>query len=420
MTGIWRIFRYEIVRQAKRRSYQFITFGVPIIAIAIFFGLRAYSDARQAEAEQSGQPQTPQIAEDSPLRDVLPLGYVDESGLLKPSTYTNLVAFESQEAAQQAVADGVISAYYVVESDYLSTGDVRMVVNRPGLDNLDSGALRMLIIDSLKEKLPDAIDPRVIMVLQARQFGVENHTLSDAGEVQVKNDDAAMGLVYVFVLVLLLSTFTTSGYLMQSVVEEKENRMVEVLLSSIRPRDLLFGKYFALSVLGLLQMVAWGAALLFILSQLGQLDPNLIGLGVTPNQVAVMAIYYVLGFLLFGAAYAAIGALVTNMREGPQYVTMITLPAVLPVYAMPAVAAAPNSALAVALSIFPITAPIGMVMRAALVEVPFIELAISITLLSLTVIGFIWLAARFFRVNVLLSGQMPKARDLLRLVRERV
>lgn len=420
MTGILRIFRYEIVRQAKKKSYLFITFGVPVIAIAIFFALQAISASRQSEAAASEQPQAPVIAEDSPLRDVLPMGYVDESGLLKPSPFTNLLQFESEDAAQQAVADGVISAYYVVGPDYLSTGDVRMIVTRPGFSNLDDNSLRMLIIDSLMGKLPGAVDPKVISMLQTSKYGVENHTLSDAGEVQVKNEDAAMGLVYVFVLVLMLSTFTTSGYLMQSVVEEKENRMVEVLLSSVRPRDLLFGKYFALSVLGLLQMLAWGGALLFILSQLGQLDPSLIGLGVTPNQVVVMAIYYVLGFLLFGAAYAAIGALVTNMREGPQYVTMITLPAVLPIYAMPAVAAAPNSALAVALSVFPITAPIGMVMRAALVEVPIIELAISVMLLSLTVIGFIWLAARFFRVNVLLSGQMPKARDLLRLVRERV
>lgn len=420
MTGIWRIFRYELIRHIQKRGYLLITFGVPVLAIAIFFGLRAISDARQAEAAQSGQPAAPIISEDSPLQDVLPMGYVDESGLLKPSTFTNLLQFEDEAAAQQAVEDGVIGAYYVVAEDYLTTGDIRMVVNRPGFDNLDSGALRMLIVDSLLERLPDAVDPQTVSVLQANRYGAANHTLSDAGEVEVTNEDAAMGLVYVFVLVLMFSTFTTSGYLMQSVVEEKENRMVEVLLSSVRPRDLLFGKYFAMSVLGLLQMLAWGGATLFILSQVVQLDPSLIGLSVTPSQIVVLAIYYVLGFLLFGAAYAAIGALVTNMREGPQYVTMVTLPAVAPIYAMPAVAAAPNSALAVALSMIPVTSPLGMVMRATLVEVPLIELIISIGLLSLTVIGVIWLAARFFRVNVLLSGQVPKFRDILRLVRERV
>jgi ABC-2 type transport system permease protein len=218
----------------------------------------------------------------------------------------------------------------------------------------------------------------------------------------------------------MISAFSTSGYLMQSVVEEKESRMVEVLLSSMRPRDLLAGKFIALSILGMAQMLLWAGTVVFIVSQITTILPTVVGLNITALQLAVLLVYFILGYLLFGSAYAALGALATNMREGPQLAVFITLPAVVPLYALTLISGAPNGPVAVVLSIFPLTAPLTMVMRAALVEVPTSELLISVALLSLTIALIIWLAGRLFRVNTLLAGQMPKFRDILRLVRESV
>ena len=419
MKAIARVFQYEFKRSLARRSYLFVTIGIPIIALVIFYGIQFYQQTRRSGADATAAPPV-EIAEDSPLRNIQPMGYVDLSGLLQRSPFTNLIPFESEAAAMQALQDERISAYYVIHADYLDTGAISMYVDRLNLGSADQSPLRMLIVNSLAAQVERPVEPQIISLLQSRRYPANNHTLTDSGEVQATNEDVAMGLVYVFALVLMISTFTTSGYLMQSVVEEKETRMVEILLSSMRPRDLLAGKFLALSILGLVQMFAWGATVVFIITQLGAIDPSLAGLTITPGQLAVLAIYFVLGYLFFGSGYAAIGALATNMREGPQLAVLITLPAVLPLYALTIIATAPNGPLAVGLSLFPVTAPMTMVMRAAITEVPIAELLISMALLSLTIAGMIWLAGRLFRVNTLLSGQMPKFKDILRLVRENV
>ena len=170
-------------------------------------------------------------------------------------------------------------------------------------------------------------------------------------------------------------------------------------------------------------MIAWFAAVLVIIKllttqALGGVIP-LMGFSMSGGQIAVVVLYFVLGYLYFAASYAAIGTLVTNMREGPQLAAVVTLPAAVPLWATSLFAIAPNGPVATVLSMIPFTAPLSMVMRATLTEIPLIQVVISAGLLALTVVVIMWLAGRFFRVNILLAGQMPKLRDLARLVTEK-
>ena len=131
-----------------------------------------------------------------------------------------------------------------------------------------------------------------------------------------------------------------------------------------------------------------------------------------------MLLYFVLSYLMIGGLYAAIAAVAPSMREGPQMAVVVTLPAMLPLYFTSVFADTPNATLPVILSFFPLTAPMSMIQRLAIVDVPVIEVVISLVLLALGAAGAIWLAGRLFRVNTLLAGQLPKWRDLLRVVRE--
>ncbi len=413
MKAVMRVFRYEFNRYLRRRSYLFVSIGIPLIALLIFYGVRVYQQIQR----NSGAPSTPaqSIGKDSPIRDIKPSGYVDLSGLLDKSTFNNLVQFKTEDEAHAALLANQIGSYYVVAADYLQSGKIDMFFDRFNMGNMDNNAIRLLIVQSLTPKA----DPALIARLQTAKLGLVENLVSDTTGLAAKtSQDASMVLVYVFALVLMMSAFITSGYLMQSVVEEKESRMVEVLLSSMRPRDLLAGKFIALSILGLAQMLLWAMTVVFIVNQFTTIMPSAVGMNVSLGQFAVLLVYFVLGYLLFGSAYAAIGALATNMREGPQMAAFITVPAAIPFYAMTLIASAPSGPVAVVLSIFPITAPLTMVMRAAVAEVPLSELLLSVALLSLTIALIIWLAGRLFRVNTLLSGQMPKFRDILRLVRE--
>ena len=412
MTPILRVFRYELRRQGRRRGYLFFTIGVPIIALLLFFGFRIVQQAQQGQS-------APAVSADSPVRNARPAGVVDYSGLVRPNPFNGLIAFKTVDEAAAALRANKIGAYFVVAADYVQSGKVDMVYDRFNLTNLTNNtALRQLLIEGLAARSGKQIDADVITRMQDKSSDFSTHTLNDAGAIkQNAGEGTAFVLVYLFGLMLVFSAFTTSSYLMQSVVEEKESRMIEVVMSSIRPGHLLAGKILSLGLLGLIQMVAWVSAAVYIFRQVAPLAPGMTDLTISNGQFAVLLTYFILGYLLFASIYASIGAIVNNMREGPQYAAVVTIPAAIPLWATAILAAAPDGPLAVGLSIFPLTAPLAMVMRSAVTEVPITQLAISIGLLVLTIAFTMWLAGRLFRVNTLLAGQTPKLRDLPRLVR---
>ncbi len=222
-------------------------------------------------------------------------------------------------------------------------------------------------------------------------------------------------------MALMFSAFMTSGYLMQSIVEEKASRMIEIMLSSVRPIELLAGKILAFGTLGLVQIIIWGLSLVLLIRRLPSMIPQMIGL--TPpsaGQVVLLLVYFLLGYLLLATCYASIGAISTNMREGPQLAAVIAIPVGIPLYFLSVITTAPGGALAVGLSLFPFTAPTAMISRISVAEVPPLQIALSVLLLVVAIAGAMWLAGRLFRVNMLLSGQMPKLRDLPKLIREGV
>lgn len=414
MRNLWLILRFEFSRQIIRRGYAWITFGVPIIALAIFFLLRAISSIpAEADTAPSSDAEAPisSISENSLFA---PMGFVDHSGLL--GTVPTLIRFASSEAALEALHKGEISAYYVIAADYLQTGKIDVFFERFNLGSINHLPIQWALLNALLRRTE--LSPRLLALLQAQELSFVLKAISE-GAAQV-TEDTNFILAYVFAILLIFTVFITSGYLTQSLAEEKENRIVEVLLTSSRPRDLLFGKFLAMNALGLLQMIAWIGTAIFILTQLAGSLPDLSGLRLEFSRIAVLAIYFVLGYLFFGACNAIIGALARNFRESTQLSAVIILPAMIPFYLAVTFINTPNAPLPVVLSLIPITSPLAMTLRASITEVPLGELLLSMALLGSAIIALVWLAARLFRVSLLLSGQQPKLLDVLRLVRERV
>src|SRR5690606_16029283 len=127
-------------------------------------------------------------------------------------------------------------------------------------------------------------------------------------------------------------------------------------------------------------------------------------------------IYFVLGYLFFAAVYGAVGAISTSLQNGPNYAAIFSMPLILPFLMLTVFAETPNATIPVALSIFPLTSPISMIIRLVVTDVPFIELAVSILLLALADVFMIWLAGRFFRAQSLVAGQVPKLKDFAKLI----
>ncbi|MDW8298050.1 MAG: ABC transporter permease [Anaerolineae bacterium] len=421
MRALWLVFHFETMRQLKRLGYLLVTFGVPIAAVALFLLFRVLGSSA-AEAGTGGRGDLPlganvlgegAISEDSPLAQARPMGFVDHSGLL--GNVPTLIRFSSEEAALNALKNGEISAYYVIAADYLQTGKVEAYFQRFNLGSLSDVAIRQALLSALIRQADLA--PQKLALLQARTLDVTPIAIGEVASQATENTNLL--LANVFAILLLFTALTTSGYLLQSLTEERENRAAEVLLSALRPRDLLFGKFLAMNVLALLQTTLWIGTALFLLSQAAGILPDLSGIALRADQVIVLVVYFVLGYLFFSSVYAIISALTANFREGTQLSVVVILPAMLPFYLSVAFINTPNEALPVLLSMIPITAPLAMTLRASVTSVPLGEVLLSAALLSLTIVACVWLAARLFRVNMLLSGRPPKLRDVLRLVSER-
>jgi ABC-2 type transport system permease protein len=449
------VFLYEARQQFRRKAYLFVTFGLPLLALVIFFGYRAYQDATH---KSSSAPQKPISETVNTNKNVI--GYVDltpqhlfpgpesyakvdcaptaqeaqalaltnaadtpvRSELVKrissPYCLSSLVLyFETRADGDKALNDGTLDALYVVEPDFVQNGDVSAYVSGFSLATSDTQTLMQdYLLRSLLYKV-DAQDYESLYLRLRDPAFVSEHQITATGATQKESQTQRFILVYGFGLLMMLSVFWGGGYLMQSVVQEKESRIIEIILSSVRPTPLLLGKILAMGLLSLLQVATLAGAFIFIISQAGNLSEAIGNIHISAETVVVMVVYFLLGFLLFGSLMAAIGALTTSVRESQNLVAVVTLPAAIPFFFLTVFAEEPNSPLAVILSLFPLTAPLSMVMRASAATIPLFQLVLGIVLLVLAVAFAIWLAGRVFRVNVLLMGNMPKLRDIPRLIR---
>lgn len=288
---------------------------------------------------------------------------------------------------------------------------------RLNLGQISADLVRRLVLGQLSQGIDQNLFNRLVDPVTVQEINLQRDS---SGKTQ-SNFGADFAVAYLFAILLMLAVFTTNGYMMQTVIEEKETRLIEILVSSMRPTQLLTGKILALGLLGLLQVVVWLLAVVV----LGRLAAGsgitalaaLINLNLTSMQLLIFLLYFIFGYLFFAAAYGMVGAISTSMQEGPQFAVFFTLPAAIPLYFIGLFTTSPDAPLPVILSIIPITAPLSMVMRISLTTVPAWQIAISLMLLITLDVLMIWLAGRLFRVQTLLAGQTPKLRDIPRLLR---
>lgn len=423
MNALARVFSYEFIRNGRRRGYLFTTFGLPLLMIVLFYGLQWLS-SRGADGAAAPNPTqaAAEVLGSFDFRGVLRAGYVDPAGVYDGAETEAVAAYESVEAAQAALAAGEIDAVYVLGDDYADTGAVQQILPGLQLDKVTSAPLQQLAFSQLAEsvdparlaRLRDPFNPNYVDLQRDRA------PADAAGEGAVRNATTNFALVYGFGILYLTTIFATSGYLLQSVIEEKENRLIEILISSVRPVQLLAGKVLALGVLGLLQIGTWLAIGLGMLvlqrDQVAALAPFLTTLRVPTEVLPVLTAYFLLGYLLFAAGFGAVGALSNSLQEGPQISVLFVLPALIPWMLIGLFLNSPDGPLAVGLSLFPLTSPLAMIMRAVVTTVPAWQVMLSLGLLALTVVGAFWAAGRLFRVQTLLAGKAPRLRDIPRLI----
>jgi ABC-2 type transport system permease protein len=249
------------------------------------------------------------------------------------------------------------------------------------------------------------------------------------GEVTEESGEASFFLAYAMWLLLYIAILLYGIQVMGSVVEEKTSRVVEVLVSSLKPFELLSGKILGVGAVGILQLGIWvGFGKLMIdqrellATMLGQGEAGQALAGIPMPEIsfttiAVFLTYFILGYFLYAAMFAAVAAMVNSEQEARQAQTPVVMLLVVPTVLMIGILNNPDGTMAVTLSLVPFTSPIAMPVRWAAAPVGTDQLAGSIAILGATLVGITWLAGRIYRVGILMYGKKPGVRELVRWLR---
>jgi len=421
MSGqVWRVFTYELTRNLRRPGFLFTTFGVPVLLFVAFTLITRISGANGIDASN---PETiEELTEQFDFTDVPNAGFVDTLGIFNQAELPeNWTRYPDDAEARAALEAGTDELYYIIEPDFADTGAVTTVLPEFQFNRLINDNLGQLVRGYFAQGIDPEITARLLNPSSYQETNLSLTTIED-GAV---NEDVSFLIVYAFAITLFTTLFMTNGYLMQTLIEEKETRLIEVLVSAVRPLDLLTGKILALGLLGLIQVAVWVGAMIVLttlaggqqLSQGVSLITTLAQIQIPLNLLPILLIYFVLSYLLFAGLYSAVSAISNSMREGPQYLVIFILPVTIPLYFLPIIATSPDTPFVVLMSIFPFTAPLTMTSRLVVSDVPATELIASIALLALTVMVAIWVASRVFRAGVLLAGNVPKLKDIPMLLR---
>ncbi len=276
---------------------------------------------------------------------------------------------------------------------------------------------RVLERVALLKRLEQAGVPAARAAEFTREHELTTVRVSAGGEREDRGDS----FIFALVLMMLLygATAMWGSALMNGVIEEKTNRVVEVLVSSIPTETLFLGKLLGVGAAGLTQLSVW-AGVTALLGLFGAQAALVAGarLPEVPWQVPVLlVVFFVLGFFLYGALFAAVGAAVNSQQEAQSLVFVAMMPLILGTMMFPVVGSRPDSTLATALSLVPFWTPLLMFLRVVLLTPPLWQIGLSIALTLGCVLALNWGAARIYRVGILMYGKRPTLPEILRWLR---
>ncbi len=397
MAKWWLVAKREFMYNLRRRSFLFAAFGAPLLTILIMIVAFAVFDASLGGEFTEA------------------IGYVDQSGLLADAIDEpeNFRAYDSVEAAAADLQAGRLRAYFVVAPDYLTTGAVTLYRGGDVPLTLED-VIDAFLLANLSAQLAD---PQIAALVQD-PVSLAVRPL-DTG--RIIRDEGVMGVFlapFIFVFVFMIGSQTTSTYLMSGVAEEKSNRIMEILVTSVTPFQLLAGKIIGLGALGLMQLAIWlaaGAAVL-ALNRGGEIA-ILSGVNFSPDLVLTALVYFVLYYFLFSSIMAGIGAVTGSEQESRQIAGLFGFISVIPFIFLFTFFEDPNGPIPVFLTLFPFTSPTVVILRSAFAAIPAWQIALSIGLLLLTTVLVTWASARIFRWSLLMYGKRPSLRMLAQALR---
>jgi ABC-2 type transport system permease protein len=402
MKKIGLVLKNEFITVVTRPSFLITLFLLPVlgfIVMAVVGAIAQNQPANLVSGFSAGN------------KDVKVQGLIDQGNLIKEipvNLSSTFIKLENETSAKEELTAGKIDSYIIIPADYIARGEMILVQKDFNFFNSDSStaSLQALLSYNL------VVDKEVVNRFNS-PLNLKTEYISPLAE-RSQADAGQFIVPYVIMMLLYVLIITSASLLLTSITSEKQNRVMEILLTSSTPLEMLTGKIIALGLVGLLQMITWFGSGFLLLRLVGRQ----FSLGSTfnlPSSILFWGIiFFILGYALYASLMAGLGALVPNLREANQATILVIFPLIIPILFSSSVAAAPNSPLFLALSLIPFTSPITMISRLAATDIPFWQLILSTAILAGTVAIVLRSVARLFRAQTLLSGNPFKPMDFFK------
>ena len=393
MQKFWYIMLHEYTRHVFRWRFAFTLLSLPAL---LFVALLVFYMLNRQELDPS------------------PIGLIDYSGLFEGDftvdrsiTSFPIIRFNNESQAKEALLAKQIQAYYVLEADYLQTSRARLVAaKRLGIYN--QAQFNQLIQAKLLENQPPE---RVARLRQGNHLIMRT---SDGTQQATGGDFIRIIAPIVALFVFMLAIFTTSGYLVQALTEEKENRTMEVIVTSVSHGQLLAGKIIAIVGIGLTQLLVWFGTFFIVISLRRKSFEWVRIFGISAEMAWLFVLTLLLAFIMIAAIMATIGAMVTEATEGQQITGPFSLPFIIPYFFIFSIMANPQGSLAVAFSLIPFTSPVTLIIRLSVAAVPTWQVMLGLSLQAVFALCLVWLAGKAFKMGMLNYGRRLSFWELIR------
>lgn len=400
MHNLGTVLRFEMTRTLKKKSFWISALSMPIvlavIALIIFF-------ANKATDEQA----------ENLAKEQFSLGVTDDSQLVSPQLLGAVKAktFTSKEAGQSAVQSGELDAYFYYPKD-ITKEPVTIYAKNVGL--FKNNRYEATAGQLLEQSVAGTTKPSVALVLKDK-VSYSATTYNSDGTV----DEGFMNLIApgLFLVLFYFMIATFGNQMLTSVTEEKENRVIEMILATIKPTTLLVGKLFSLIFLALIQVVVIlvpiVAGYIFLHDQLTLPNIDLSSIPVDAMRVAVGAAVFMVSFLLFAGILMTIGAAMPTAKEAGSFFGTAMIFLFGPLYAAPLFITSPESLVVQVLSYFPLTAPIPLLLRNAVGNLSVLEAGIAIAIMTVTAAVVIAIGVRIFRFGALEYSRKLSVKEVI-------
>ncbi len=437
MSNVSIIIQREFNERVRKKSFIITTILMPVLMIVLMIAPALIMEYSRGEQKT--------------------IAVIDDSGLVAPQLQSNEeLRFEptdlTTEEARRSLTDRFGVLY--IGSDILENpSNVKLYANASSSlsiesnitgqieDILEAEKLKAYHIDNLQQILDEVKTTVTLLTFR--------NDKSQEAESQAQSSTVATAAGYILGFVLYMSLLIYGSMVMQSVIEEKNNRVLEVVVSSVRPFDLMLGKILGVALVAVVQVLIWGVLIFavgaIVLPQLmpaemmagvqamqqgmpdaaamGDMDPEMLqAVAAVTDTGYILKIFVCLllfvfgGYLLYSAMFAAVGSAVDNVQDASQLQMPVTLPIILALLMMLAVIKDPNSSLAFWFSIIPFTSPVVMMARIPY-DIPLWEIVLSLVVLYASFVAMVWFAGKIYRVGIFMYGKKPTFKELLKWVR---